>query len=317
MINKLYISTVNYDWKNTNSILVDSNNLRKIIDKLEAVNCHTSVEDLNCENISLACNNASEIILIDINENTNITHNNFFSYGRLFNELRRHENKIKNFSWNKKFDYLKNTRLDNYPVLWTAGCSITEGYGVDHNERWGKLLSSYLNLPEITLSKKGSSIFWSADQILRSDIREGDTVVWGLTNIPRVEVANDWNFDSITISNYLNIKKEYQYWNIEYFESESQVLMALRNILQVVNFCKKVKSTLYLANLFDLAWLGVMLSKFENFIDLTQDLVINGTAMEFIDLGSDNLHPGPMQHWQYATKIYNFIKEKSYGNPAL
>lgn len=313
MINKLYISTMNHDWKNADSILIDSNNLRKIIDKIEAINCHTSVEDLNCENINVACNSASEIILIDINESTNITPNNFFAYGRLFNELVRHKNKIKNFPWNKEFAYLRNTRLDNSPVLWTAGCSITEGYGVGNNERWGKLLSGYLNLPEITLSKNGSSIFWSADQILRSDIREGDTVVWGLTNIPRVEVANDWNFDSITIAEYLSIKKEHQYWTLDYFESESQVLMALRNILQVINFCQKVKSTLYLANMFDVVWISVMLSKFENFIDLTQDLAINGTAIEFIDLGSDNLHPGPIQHWQYATKIYNFIKENNHG----
>ena len=313
MINKLYISTVNYNWNGSPSVLVDRHNIDKIINKIDAVDCHTSVEDLFCENISVACSNAIEIVLVDINENINITNDNCFSYGRLFNELLRHTEKVKNFAWNKEFNYLKNTRTTDTPVLWTAGCSVTAGTAIAHSERWGTLVSGYLNLPEVTLAKGGASIFWSADQILRSDIQEGDVIVWGLTNIPRLEVAENWNFKSTTIADYLIIKKDQQYWTIDYFESESQVLLALRNILQVINFCQKVKATLYLANILDVAWLGVMLKSFKNFIDLTHDLPINGNTIEFIDLGSDNQHPGPKQHQQYATKIYNFIKESNHG----
>ena len=31
--------------------------------------------------------------------------------------------------------------------------------------------------------------------------------------------------------------------------------------------------------------------------------------INFIDLGTDNMHPGPKQHQQYAETLYNFIKE--------
>jgi len=313
MINKLYISTVDYDWNGATSILVDRHNIDKIISRADSIDCHTSVEDLFCENISVACNNANEIILVDVDETVEISNNNCYSYGRLFNEISRHAKKIKNFCWNKKFNYLKNTRATDTPVLWTAGCSITAGAAISHNERWGTLLSDYLNLPEVTLSRGGTSILWSADQILRSDIQEGDVVVWGLTNVPRVEVADNWDFKSITIASYLTTKKEQQYWTVDYFESESQVLLALRNILQVINVCQKLKATLYLANILDVAWLGVMLKNFENFIDLTQDLPINGNTMKFVDLGSDNKHPGPKQHRHYAEKLYNFIKESKHG----
>jgi len=308
MIDKLYISTVDYNWKNA-SVPVDKHNIDKIVSKSTLIDCHTSVEDLFCENISVACNNANEIILIDIDENIKITNTNCFAYGRLFNELLRHKNKVKNFVWNKKFDYLKNTRTLAAPVLWTIGCSITAGAGVDHKDRWGTLLSNYLNLPEITLSKDGTSIYWSADQILRSDVRESDVVVWGLTNVPRIEISKSWNFESTTVNRYVSWDKDQQYWNLDYFESETQVLLALRNILQVVNFCQKVKAKLYLANMFDVAWINVMLKDFRNFIDLTSDLVVVGNTIKFIDLGSDNKHPGSRQHQQYATKLYNFIKE--------
>ena len=308
MINKLYISTVHHKQEGPTT-LVDMHNINNIISKSDLIDCHASVEDLFCENISVACNNANEITLVDINEDINLNNSNCFAYGRLFNELLRHKDKVKNFTWNKKFDYLYNTRINDDPVLFTAGCSITAGVGVDRSARWGTLLSKYLNLPEVTLSKGGASIFWSADQILRSDIREGDIVVWGLTNVSRVEIAQDWEFRSTTVGSYFHEGKEHQYWNADYFESETQVLYALRNVLQVINFCQKVKAKLYIANIFDIAWMNVMLKDFNNFIDLTCDLPVSGNTIQFIDLGFDTQHPGPKQHQHYAEKLYNFIKE--------
>jgi hypothetical protein len=309
MINKLYISTVNYDWNGNDSILLDRHNIDKIVASSTDVNCHTSVEDLSCENISVACSNASEIVVVNLTEDINITNDNCFSYGRLFNELARHPGKINFFTWKKDFNFLKNTRTDNNPVLWTAGCSVTHGNGVDYNDRWGSLLANYLNLPEITLSQGGSSIFWAADQLLRSDIRSGDIVVWGLTNVSRVAISKNWNFNPVPISDYFTVDKENQYWSLDYFESETQVLTSLREILQVVNFCQKIKVKLYIANILDFAWVSIALKDLPNFIDLTQGLIINGNTIKFIDLGTDNLHPGVKQHQQYAEKLYNFIKE--------
>jgi hypothetical protein len=313
MISTLYISTVDHDWTGSASVPINRHNIDKIVNADHAIDCHTSVDDLFCENITLVCNKANKIVLIDLDENVKITNSNFFSYGRLFNELARHPAKINNLPCNKKFDYLANVRSSDTIVLWTAGCSITAGSAIAHSERWATLLSSWLALPEITLSRGGTSILWSADQILRSDIRAGDIVVWGLTNIPRIETAYKWDFNSITVGNYPYLTKEHRYWSLDYFDSESQTLLALRNILQVINFCQKIKATLYLANFLDTAWLGTMLKDLKNFIDLTQGSVINGNTVGFIDLGSDNQHPGPKQHQQYAEKIYNFIKENNHG----
>ena len=313
MINKLYISPVDYDWKKSKFVFLDSRNLNKIISNTEAFDCRTSLEDLLWSNISAACDNAIEIILVKIDENTVLTNDTCFLYGRLFNECLKHRTKVKNFTRSKDFNYLKNIKNNATPTLWTAGCSITAGIGVDYKDRWGTLLAEYLNLPEVTLSESGSSIAWAADQILRSDIKEGDIVVWGLTSIPRLSISRNWNLEAIHVYTYSSIKKEEQYWNIDYFHCETLVLTTVRHILQVINFCKKIKVTLYLVNLIDLTWLGIVFNEFENFIDLTHDLPTKNGFLCYTDLGTDNLHPGPKQHQHYATQLYNFIKESNHG----
>jgi hypothetical protein len=232
----------------------------------------------------------------------------------MFNQLIRHKNKVYNFDFKKDFNQLNDVRLTNDPVLWTAGCSVTIGIGLaDYQQRWGSLLAKKMYMPEITLSKAGSSIFYAADQLLRSDIRSNDIVVWGLTNVPRIEVSENWDFTNKTIINYQKLDKNLQYWNLDYFESETQVLQAIRSILQVKNFCQKINAKLYLANILDISWLGSAFCNSEKFIDLTLDLQIIDNNVHFIDLGTDGLHPGPLQHEQYATKIFNFIKEDNCG----
>jgi hypothetical protein len=81
---------------------------------------------------------------------------------------------------------LADTRKTDSSQLWIAGCSITHGEGVSENTRYGQLLAERLNTKVSFLTRPGSSIAWAADQILRSDIRPGDTVVWGITSHTRL-----------------------------------------------------------------------------------------------------------------------------------
>ena len=314
MINKLYISTVDNQW-DLNLLLLDQHNVNKILNNAEPIDVRTSIEDLHCENITKVCNAAKEIILISLTPV--ITNNNFFAYGRLFNQLTRLQNKVIGMD-QLKFDIfdvntLYKTSDNTGATIWAAGCSITNGYGVQSNQRWSTLLAKKLNCNEISLARNGSSINWAADQILRSDLQEGDIVVWRLTNVPRIDIAKDWEFKSVTIATYHKQSKNHQYWNLDFFESQTQVLGAMRNILQVINFCKKIKVELYIVNLLDIAWVSTSLRSYDYYIDLTTDLQIVGNNVTFIDVGSDNYHPGPAQHEQYATKIFNFIKENNHG----
>lgn len=316
MINKLYISTVEHVW--TSGItLLGQHNLDNIINDKKSINVGTSVDDLQCSNISKACNSAKEIILISLSPN--ITNHNCFSYGRLYNQLLKVKHKViglEQIQFNlDKFNVTNNSTEQK--ALWAVGCSVTHGSAIESSKRWSTLVAKQLKLKEISLSQPGSSIAWAADQILRSDIKEGDIVVWGLTNVPRVEVAKDWESIPINIDKYIKESKDIQYWNLDYFESQTQVFLTIRNILQVIDYCKKIKAELYIVNLLDIAWLSVALHKFENFLDLTEGLEIINNNLVFIDNGVDNLHPGTLQHQEYAKQILNFIKENNHGNQTI
>ena len=314
MINELHISTIYHDWQSTNLVLADQSNIDKLIAQSAVVNCHTSVEDLSCSNLSKACTHAQKIIVVNIDQNIQTTNDNNGSYGRLFYELHRNRHKVQNFEFTKTFDNLQQQRNTDDPVLWNVGCSVTKGIGVLDDQRWGALLASMLGVNEINIAAGGSSIFWAADQLLRSDIRPNDIVVWGLTTIARVETSVNWDLQILaTINHYVQLDKKYQYWNIDYFDSETQALKAIRHVLQVENFCKKIGAKFYIANILDISWLAMAFKDFENFIDLTQDLPIIDNKLQFVDIGIDNLHPGPTQHIQYAEKLYNFIKDETHG----
>lgn len=311
-IGKLYISNNEYNWANSNLKLLNGNNIKHVLNSALIEDCCSSPEDLGYESIGLACNNALEIHLLEINNSINPL--SFMLYGRLFNELTRVQDKVINFTdIINKLDLvnsLNEFRDTKQPTLWTVGCSITIGIGVEYNNRWGTMLSNLLQMPESTLSAPGTSIQWACDQILRSDIQKNDIIVWGLTSIPRIEITSNWKTMSRTVGNYSEIELAKQYWNLDYFDSETLLINSIRNILQVDNFCNKIGARLCLANILDIHWVPFMLKEYPNFIDLTSDLNIGKTMVEFIDLGTDKSHPGPKQHQQYANKLFNFITKE-------
>jgi hypothetical protein len=311
-IGKLYISHNEYNWANSDLKILNSNNIKKVIDSAIIDDFCSSPEDLGYESIGVACNSAKEIHLVEINNP--ISPLSFMLYGRLFNELSRVQHKVVNFTdivnRLELVNQLHKVKKTDYPTLWTVGCSITIGVGIEYKARWGTVLANLLQMPEVTLSAPGTSIQWACDQILRSDIRENDIIVWGLTSVPRIEITNNWKTISRTIGNYCELDLSKQYWKLDYFDSETLMINSIHNILQVNNFCNKIGAKLYLANILDIHWIPFMLKEYPNFIDLTLGLNIGKTMVEFIDLGTDNSHPGPRQHQQYANKLFNFITKE-------
>jgi hypothetical protein len=173
-------------------------------------------------------------------------------------------------------------------------------------------------MPEVMLARPGASIKWAADQILRSDINRGDIVVWGLTTLHRTEYAVDWELKTTSmVSSDKIIPKELRYYNLDYFDSTTNIVSTIRAILQVVNFCEKIGAQLYLANLLEITWFPIIFKDYKDFINLAETDE-SPYCFKFIDKGTDNIHPGPKQHQQYAKQIFDFIKndkhEESFGN---
>jgi len=171
--------------------------------------------------------------------------------------------------------------------LWIAGCSIAHGVGVDKSEKFGTLISNKLDLEVSYLTRPGSSIDWANDQILRSDIRKNDILVWGITQ-------------EVRAPKLINGKVV--------FERDPYVLLdeislyrAVTSVHQVVNFCRKVSVELILLPILCSERLQLLMHDLDEFY-------LYPYRPEFLDFGTDNVHPGPAQHRAWAEFCINLLK---------
>lgn len=323
-INNLYISHQFYDWHDSpfkSLLFLNQQNLQATIQSKIDKDCYTSPEDIGVDNLKLLCDSAKKIQLIGIDYDfLGSNGSESFLYFQLLYFLHTSNNKnktnIRDITQNiiRDISQVSQQRSTDDPVLWTIGCSMTAGVGVDPDQRYGHLLATKLGLPEITLSRNGGSIFWAADQILRSNVKQGDVVVWGLTTFARVDIADKFNIISKIFPAYQLLDKQDQLWNDEYFYSRLQHTLCMRYILQVINFCNLLGAKLYIANLLDQT-LGCLLENIHtDYIDLTKKFSSSKrySFYSFIDYGTDGSHPGPKQHQEYADKIFNLIR-KNHG----
>ena len=163
-------------------------------------------------------------------------------------------------------------------------------------------------MPVSFLTESGSSIMWAADQILRSDIRPGDIVIWGLTRCCRFPYYD--NKVLHILSRYYEYYPEFNnIININRLDEPNMIYRSVTKILQVVNFCKKAGAKLILAGvLVDNDFLPYLIGLDEYLHCSGTSTNLERTSPEFIDYGIDNEHPGPLTHRMYADKILSFIK---------
>lgn len=216
-------------------------------------------------------------------------------------------------SWYNDPRQLVDHRRGNDPQIWVAGCSISHGVGVESKQKYGELLSQYLQLPCSHLTRSGSAIDWAADQILRSDIRENDIVVWGITSWSRLtHVYQDRLLAGVTLQTYESFPEYQKIINKTNLFSQQTFYNHLYSIKQVINFCEKVKAKLVMITMLldNFALLG-FLKQYNNYIRVPYEIEYTDSVLveKFLDLGSDNAHPGPQQHQFYADLIYRFLKQ--------
>jgi hypothetical protein len=200
---------------------------------------------------------------------------------------------------------LADHRVDKNKQIWISGCSISNGAGISQDQRYGHLISKKLNLKVSFLTRDSSSISWAADQILRSDIRSGDLVFWGITGINRLATWDEvgkkvlyWTANS-KISAFH--KKNFQNYFIKKFLfSDHTLYQSINSISQVINFCEKINVQLIMASL--IRGIEPFLKNMENFIPLAGEFGRDLNNM-YVDLGDDNKHPGPKSHQYYADKM--------------
>jgi hypothetical protein len=199
---------------------------------------------------------------------------------------------------------LSDVRKTDHPQLWVSGCSYTIGVGVQYNQRYGQLLADQLNLPVSFLSENGSSITWAADQILRSDLRKNDILVWGLTSLPRINYFKNNEVHHVCPGPWKHLK-DFQKLLVEI--DEDILYKSLTSIYQVINFCEKIKVDLVLVDLLNHD-LKYYLKDDINVLSLVR-LWGRDVESEHEDAGDDQGHPGVKTHKFYATEILKKIRE--------
>ena len=203
------------------------------------------------------------------------------------------------------FIKLEDYRKTENPQLWIVGCSFSYGFGVEPSQRYGQLIANELDLPVSFLTKRGTSIQWAADQILRSDIRPGDTVVWGLTSSNRFAYFHNGKILEILTSAYVRNPELNKIVDINRLDLDDLLYHNVLSIFQVVNFCNKLGIKLIIANLLG-DTLGPYLINRKEFISLIDQV---SPVDKLLDYGTDNSHPGPLTHKYYSEQILKKINE--------
>lgn len=205
---------------------------------------------------------------------------------------------------------LEDTRKTESKQLWFAGCSITHGEGLtDLNQRYSNILSKKLNLPMSSLSKSASSIFWASDQILKSDIRPNDILIWGLTSVNRITYYNEETKETyyICANDYKKYSKEIPHLSHtvpeKFFVDFNLTFRSINQILQVVEFCKTNNIKLILVGLLTGIEMASYLTTLPEYLHLEGLFGVGDTR--YIDFGTDGEHPGPKMHEWYAEQILN------------
>jgi hypothetical protein len=199
-------------------------------------------------------------------------------------------------------------RTNESKQLWIVGCSYAHGIGVSNKQRYGTLIGDALNISTAFLTKGGTSVDWAADQILRSDIRPDDIVVWGLTGSSRFTYADQlYRLHNVRLDNFDQVPDLSSFINKKFLVSNYMVYNTIKSIEQVKNYLDKLTCKFVLAvfptNIaeHDIQILDFT-SKLKNAI-----ILFDPDNYSFIDYGTDLLHPGPLHHKFYADRILNHI----------
>jgi hypothetical protein len=183
--------------------------------------------------------------------------------------------------------------------FWAVGCSVTVGVGVALDQTWKECVSCTLNLPYTDLCAEGSSILWQSDQICQSQIRQDDLVLWALTTQPRLPVIRNNQLFHLTPGEYKLHAEINQEFPIDLLLSTTLVYHNIQAVRRAENFCQAVGARLIVLSVIYDVEQADQLYKIREFHQVCRG------PKTWIDLGTDNMHPGPAQHKIFAE---NFLK---------
>lgn len=192
--------------------------------------------------------------------------------------------------------------------IMSIGCSLTEGIGVEENETWSSQLCQKIpNSVNLNFGFGGRSNDYISRCLLAFyDLVKPDLVLIMYTETHRREFFNkDFNVEPFHHKKWGYFEKD------ENGQREHDALLCLLN--KGNNYHNWLKNHLLIKYFLEAkkcnwlwdGWYATDFYRDENRFD--------GDFYPFLDLGSDNIHPGPITHKTYANKLYDYIKTNHAG----
>lgn len=197
---------------------------------------------------------------------------------------------------------LQAQRHSDRSQIWFAGCSVTYGHSVNPEQCYTAIVGEKTDKPVSVLAYPGASNLWAADQILRSDIRTGDIVIWGVTCWNRQSVIHQEQLLHICPNSYMEQPGLEKIWPATYLTTDTCTYHNMNAIRSVENFIHKIGAELVIFNAVPDDSQRQFFHKSHNFHWFPYPLIVQNNTItgKYIDFGTDNLHPGPKQHQAYA-----------------
>ena len=204
----------------------------------------------------------------------------------------------------------KNRRKTQDSQIWIAGCSYAEGafLPAKTEQRYGQLVADYFGIPASFLAVIGSSISHACDQILRSDIKKNDILIWGLTGIHRFCWFIDDNWVPVTYSFTREFKGSDKKLLENILANDAAVNFAQRYVAQVKNVCDLIGVEMIIMQHQELSTPDSH-EKLKSWLLRYQNNFLDIDMLTLTDTADDQKHPGPDTHKQWADAIIKKIEQ--------
>ena len=287
---KLYIThpELNFGLVNKNSVLLTS--VPRFLTKQEY---HTSIGDLAATELVSLIDRFDEIEFVSakFQENDSITKETV-----LFLNYVRSRKPVRNFNDTNCITFTDHPAIDSreqLPTLWVFGCSRSYGTGLlDSEETYGAILARELDMPLKLVARPASSTQWSFRHLLTANLRVGDLVIWQLSDAGRISYFNGKH------TNDIGLARTDDAHILEVFTDE-QIFF---NHLSCLNAGVKYLRLLGVNFMFISPGANNTLTyeylKYPEYYH-------NDTFL--VDLGTDQLHPGPLSHKSLAKSILDRV----------
>ena len=281
----------NYSALNPESILLD-----RVDTEISSTEYHTSLGDLTAVEIISIVNKFDHVNFVD----------NQFTPGddiyedtvALLTYINQNKN-ITNFSNKECQAFIENkeiyTRPDE-PVLWVFGCSHSYGIGLRPNEkRYAELVAEGMGLPLKLIACPGGSMHWTLRHIVNAAIEPRDFVIWQIINPARTSYFNGKHVEEICFSHTKNRHL------LEVYTDE-QIYFTHLSIINVgVRYLRAISSRFMLISLDHI-------NDYQFSVEYTKYPEYYHCSNFAVDLGTDNLHYGPLSNKRLAITLLNHIQ---------